>query len=158
MLYLIELCLIVVPAQIPRQIATLQPFMPSLTTQDNDRQILSKRFLDNYRTDQKVAYEAAKDYLRKYPLDTDDNAQLMRRWVAAYEKVVTGNRVSSQPSASGDSRVPATKHADLGDAHARLQEWSEAEEEYKQALGLEPSNSSYRTRYAATLLKQEKWS
>jgi hypothetical protein len=46
---------------------------------------LYKKFTDNVKTNQPVAYETAKEYLAKYPAE-DQYTAYMKKWVAAYEK------------------------------------------------------------------------
>jgi tetratricopeptide (TPR) repeat protein len=60
------------------------------TTQDTQAQDpakaeLYKKFTDNRKTNQPVAYEAAKEYLGKYTED-DQYTQYLKKWVASYEK------------------------------------------------------------------------
>lgn len=45
---------------------------------------LYKKFLDTYKTDQPTAYQVAKEYLQKYPQETDQTKYL-KRWVDTYE-------------------------------------------------------------------------
>lgn len=48
---------------------------------------LYKRFTENIRADQKVAYETGKEYLAKYPAE-DQYSAYVKKWVAAYEKAI----------------------------------------------------------------------
>lgn len=43
-----------------------------------------KRFTDNYKTNEKIAYAAAKEYLQKYPQEDNITAYL-KKWIASYE-------------------------------------------------------------------------
>lgn len=45
---------------------------------------LYNNFLAKYKTDTKGAYELAKEYLQKYPADSDQTAYL-KKWITAYE-------------------------------------------------------------------------
>jgi hypothetical protein len=46
---------------------------------------LYKKFTDNVKTNQPIAYETAKEYLEKYPAE-DQYTAYMKKWIAAYEK------------------------------------------------------------------------
>lgn len=48
---------------------------------------LYKKFTDARTTDQKLAYETAKEYLAKYPAE-DQYTAYMKKWIAAYEKAI----------------------------------------------------------------------
>ena len=50
---------------------------------------LYKRVTDNYKTNQPVAYEAAKEYLQKYPDDDPKIIQYLQNFVAKYDKAKT---------------------------------------------------------------------
>ncbi|HEY0004885.1 MAG TPA: hypothetical protein VGB17_08745 [Pyrinomonadaceae bacterium] len=72
------------------------PVVASLA-QQGDAEIkaaLYGKFRENYKTNQPVAYETAKEYLTKYPGDTDEIATYLKKWVAAYEK---GSRKAKLP-------------------------------------------------------------
>jgi hypothetical protein len=45
-----------------------------------------KRFVDNRVTNPGVAYQAARDYLQKYPKDKDDYTDYLTKWVMFYER------------------------------------------------------------------------
>ncbi|HEX8176872.1 MAG TPA: hypothetical protein VF543_17410 [Pyrinomonadaceae bacterium] len=45
---------------------------------------LYNEFLKNYKTDPKAAYATAKEYLQKFPAESDQTAYL-KKWIAAYE-------------------------------------------------------------------------
>lgn len=45
-----------------------------------------KRFFDNIKVNPDVAYQAARDYLTKYPKDKDEYTDYLNKWVAAYER------------------------------------------------------------------------
>jgi hypothetical protein len=48
---------------------------------------LYKKFTDSRTSDQKLAYETAKEYLAKYPAE-DQYTAYMKKWIAAYEKAI----------------------------------------------------------------------
>lgn len=57
--------------------------------QQGDEQVkadLYKKFRDNYKTNQPVAYDTAKEYLQKFPNDDDDIAKYLKNFVTKYEK------------------------------------------------------------------------
>jgi tetratricopeptide (TPR) repeat protein len=94
---------------------------PVFAQSSESKQQLIERFRANSRNDHKAAYEAAKEFFQKYPDDNSDDAQFMRRWVTAYEKVELGG----QPSAS--DRKPANNSGDSGSsADAETPEVAEA--------------------------------
>ncbi len=118
---------------------------------------LFNRWKENYKTNHSVAYEAAKEYLRKYPNDTSENAQFLRKWVTAYEKVTTGNSQETVPTQTAEvDKIPADAHYQKAQSHKRLEEWTEAEDELRKAVLLEPSNAQYRTEFAEILVKNKK--
>ena len=45
-----------------------------------------KRFVDNRVPNPDAAYQAARDYLAKYPKDKDQYTDYLTKWVAAYER------------------------------------------------------------------------
>src|SRR5882724_1359310 len=93
---------------------------------DATKQSLYNRWHDNYRTDQKVAYDAASEYLRRFPYDASENAQLMRKWMAAYERVITNTPAATiRPTSSTDPSASASQHFTRGAAHAKIRERSE---------------------------------
>jgi len=58
---------------------------------DADKELLFARFIDRKRVpqsdQQRLAYEAGKEYLRRFGTDIDPNAKEVRRFVAEYERV-----------------------------------------------------------------------
>jgi Flp pilus assembly protein TadD len=131
-----------------------------ISAQDlTSQQGLYDRFKQYQRQDPNIAYQAAKEYLRLYPNDTTENAQYLRRWVVAYEKVVLSGSAGVVSTAEAKpSSLPADQRFQLGQAHWRVSELAEAEEEFKQAVFLEPGSTKYREAYAEILTKREKWS
>jgi hypothetical protein len=69
---------------------------------ESTKQQLIDKFQTNNKTDHKAAYEAAKQFLQKYPDDMSDTALYMKKWVAAYEKV----GASSPPSGNSEASPP----------------------------------------------------
>lgn len=65
--------------------------MPSQMS-DNEREQLYSRFLENKRVPvaerQKIAYEAARDYVKRYSGEQDSHLAEMRRFVNEYERVM----------------------------------------------------------------------
>src|SRR6266478_4580872 len=58
--------------------------------QQDEKTTLFKKYEESRKggaEQQKVAYETAREYLQKFPAD-DQNAQAMRKFVAAYEKLL----------------------------------------------------------------------
>lgn len=55
-------------------------------TDDQAKIDVYKRFTENRTTNAAVAYQAAKDYLQKYPKDKDQYTQYLQKWVVAYER------------------------------------------------------------------------
>jgi hypothetical protein len=70
---------------------------PSSTTSQGPQEdpeakaALYKRVTDNYKTNQPVAYEAAKEYLQKYPNDDPKIIQYLQTFVGKYEKASKQN-------------------------------------------------------------------
>src|SRR5712691_8470703 len=55
-------------------------------TDDQAKIDIYKRFTENRTTNKAVAYQAAKDYLQKYPKDKDQYTQYLQKWVVLYER------------------------------------------------------------------------
>lgn len=128
--------------------------------QDNEaKRALLTNFLTNYKTNHQTAYEAAKEYLKQYPNDDDENVRYMKKWIIAFEKVQAGNTTSTPVSntVSSGSRITAEQHNSIGDQRAKLQEWTEAEAAFREAIKLEPINALYRANLGAALEKQKKY-
>lgn len=64
---------------------------------DDPKKQLYERFFNSRKSDPDSAYGTAMEYIRKYPDDTDENAIYIRKWVAAYERVVTKKPATNQP-------------------------------------------------------------
>jgi hypothetical protein len=67
------------------------------------RQGLWERFINTRKINPDVAYRAAEAYMKLYSSDSDENAQLIKKWITAYEKVKAGisslNRSVTEPLA-----------------------------------------------------------
>lgn len=62
--------------------------------QDADaKAALYKRVTDNIKANPQVAYEAAKEYLAKYPADNDDITNYLKKYIAAYDKASRGGKL-----------------------------------------------------------------
>jgi hypothetical protein len=86
-------------------------------TADSDKQALIQRFQQNNKTDHKAAYDAAKEFLQKYPNEASESAQYIKKWVAAYEKV-SGAANGNSPIVNGgafsaDQKVEAARRKSL---------------------------------------------
>jgi tetratricopeptide (TPR) repeat protein len=120
---------------------------------DSNKETLIQLFQQNSKTDHKKAYEAAKEFLRKYPEDTSDTVQYMKRWMSAYEKVelngqtatsaeapLTNKSEGFSPSAEtetpeiAEARIAITKYKDYQSAAKALE--SSADETKKKPLWL----------------------
>jgi hypothetical protein len=44
------------------------------------------RFFNNWKTNEAAAYQAAKEYLQRYPKDNDQYTQYLRKWIVIYER------------------------------------------------------------------------
>jgi hypothetical protein len=79
---------------------------PTMTSQlnDSDREALYARFSENKKVPiaerQKIAYEAARDYVRRYSGEQDSHLGEMRRFVTEYERVM-GNFAVHEAFAAG---------------------------------------------------------
>lgn len=67
--------------------STTNPSSNPSPVQGTNKQALYERFVNNRMTNPDVAYNAAKAYLQAFPDDKSEEAELMKRWIAAYEKV-----------------------------------------------------------------------
>jgi tetratricopeptide (TPR) repeat protein len=55
-------------------------------TDDQAKIDIYTRFVNNRLKNDAIAYQAAKDYLQKYPKDDDQYTKYLRRWVVIYER------------------------------------------------------------------------
>jgi tetratricopeptide (TPR) repeat protein len=102
LIQLIALGVVVATLALPAlaQEATASPSPTTTTTQTSTaaqddaeaKAALYKRVTDNYKTNQPVAYEAAKEYLQKYPKDDPKIIQYLQNFVAKYEKATVQNQ------------------------------------------------------------------
>lgn len=133
----------------------------SVFAQDGEqKRELLNRFLSNYKTEHRTAYQAAKEFLEKFPADDDENARYMKKWVQAFEKVQASEAAKTPDANAGNSsgsRLTSERHNQLGDGRAKLGEWAEAEAEYRNAVNIEPINAQYRANLATALEKQKKY-
>src|SRR5262249_26220166 len=60
----------------------------SIIQQTSEQQDLMGKFKANKSNNHQIAYETAKEYMRRYPGETNEDAEYMRKWVIAYEKVM----------------------------------------------------------------------
>jgi hypothetical protein len=61
----------------------------SAFAQETDDQVkidIYKRFYDNIRNNPTVAYQAAKDYIKRYPKDKDQYTDYLTKWMVFYER------------------------------------------------------------------------
>jgi hypothetical protein len=98
LIQLIALSALVATSSLPAfaQEATTSP-TPAGTTATGPQEdpaakaALYKRVTDNYKTNQPVAYEAAKEYLQKYPNDDPKIITYLQNFVGKYEKATKQN-------------------------------------------------------------------
>ena len=70
-------------------VATAQPQTKNTNTQETEDKTkvdLYTRFVDNYKTNEAVAYQTAKDYLQRYARENDQYTQYVQLWVTNYER------------------------------------------------------------------------
>jgi hypothetical protein len=67
---------------------TGSPAAAAATTQEDPdaKAALYKKYLDNYKTNQAVAYEAAKEYVQKYPDDDPKIIDYLKTFITKYEQ------------------------------------------------------------------------
>lgn len=99
--FLLLLLIVAVPAVAQRSGHPLSLAEGLQETPDKVREALYKRFTDNFKTDQRVAYEAAKEYLQKYADYSPDITQYLRKWVGLYEQ--SALRAQAQRGMSEDT-------------------------------------------------------
>ena len=61
----------------------------SIVAQETDDPVkvqMYKKFIDNFKTNLPVAYQAAKDYLQRYQKDKDQYVDYLQKWVMVYER------------------------------------------------------------------------
>src|SRR5829696_10026845 len=63
-----------------------QPVVVAQETDDPVKIEIYKRFVDNRTQNPGTAYQAARDYLQKYPKDKDQYTDYLSKWVAAFER------------------------------------------------------------------------
>src|SRR5687767_11328360 len=52
-----------------------------------------KRFVDNRISNPTIAYQAARDYMQKYPKDKDQYTDYLKQWMTFYERDDRKNRL-----------------------------------------------------------------
>jgi hypothetical protein len=62
------------------------PLVQGQETDDSVKVGIYKKFTENRVSQPEVAYEAAREYLRRYQKDNDQYTNYMSKWVAAYER------------------------------------------------------------------------
>jgi hypothetical protein len=66
-----------------------QPQTKNTSTQETDDKVkvdLYTRFVDNYKSNEAVAYATAKDYLQRYLKENDEYSKYIQLWVSDYER------------------------------------------------------------------------
>jgi hypothetical protein len=63
---------------------TVSPATANALQDEEAKAALYNEFLKNYKTDPKAAYATAKDYLQKFPAESEQTAYL-KKWITAYE-------------------------------------------------------------------------
>src|SRR5829696_5485937 len=63
-----------------------QPVVVAQETDDPAKIAIYKRFVDNRIQNPNAAYQAARDYLQKYPKDKDQYTDYLSKWVTAFER------------------------------------------------------------------------
>lgn len=89
LIQLLTLCLMATVLAVPvlaQDPAASPAAAPAAQDDAEVKAALYKKYTDNYKTNQPVAYEAAKEYVSKYPNDTDDIAKYLKDFVVKYEK------------------------------------------------------------------------
>src|SRR5947209_19383132 len=65
---------------------TTRPTSAVQETEDEVKVAVYKRFVDNRLPNPSLAYEAAKEYMRRYGKENDEYTQYFKTWIPAYEK------------------------------------------------------------------------
>jgi murein DD-endopeptidase MepM/ murein hydrolase activator NlpD len=63
--------------------------LSAAAAQETDDQVkidIYKKFYDNHRANPTVAYQAARDYVQRYPKDKDQYTEYLRQWMSFYER------------------------------------------------------------------------
>jgi hypothetical protein len=106
-------------------------FSMPISAQSASKDQLVEKFRTNSKSDHKTAYEAAKEFFQRYPDDTSEDAQFMKRWMAAYEKVEMNGQPSpsfgNQPtSKSGNSSPPSeTETPEVAEARIAITKYKD---------------------------------
>ncbi len=86
LLRIIALCALAATIWLPAVARTTQPLAATAVQQGDEeaKAALYQKFLDTYKTDQAAAAAIAREYLQKYPAESDQTKYLSK-WVTAYE-------------------------------------------------------------------------
>lgn len=91
---------------------------------EEERTALYQKFLDNWKggvEEQRVAYEAAREYLRKYP-NEDEVGSYLRKWTAKYDEAhVAWNKLRAREDLY--QRIRASRSTDLKLAYELTKEF-----------------------------------
>jgi hypothetical protein len=85
---LFGLLLLLAPARISAQ----QP----LVTDDEVKVDIYKKFSENWERNPQLAYEAAKEYMRRYGKEDDQYTRYLKTWIGAYEEDVRVRRLAAE--------------------------------------------------------------
>ena len=93
---IIALCALAATIWLPAVARNTQPLTRTAVQQGDEeaKAALYQKFLDTYKTDPKAAAQIAKEYLQKYPAESDQTKYLSK-WVTAYEAKEKDTRKAS---------------------------------------------------------------
>lgn len=77
---------LMLPGQAQSHLLRFSPTSNTLQGEGETKYSLYKRFLENHKTDQPAAFEAAKAYLQKYP-EESEQTRYLQRWVNSYSAI-----------------------------------------------------------------------
>lgn len=99
-------------------------------TEDQAKIDIYTRFVENRKSNEAIAYQAARDYLQKYPKDEDQYTKYLKTWSVIYERderkrrlpellyteknFVEGYRVGKQILSEDPENLPALIHLGYG--------------------------------------------
>lgn len=86
LLRILALCALAAALWLPAVARTTQPLAAAAVQQGDEeaKAALYQKFLDTYKTDPKTAAAVAREYLQKYPAESDQTKYLSK-WITAYE-------------------------------------------------------------------------
>ena len=67
------------------------------------------RFVNNRKTNEAAAYQAAKEYMQKYPKDNDQYTQYLQKWIVIYERDERKRRLPVMPRWTSSVSAPRRK-------------------------------------------------